>query len=144
MDSSEEKKITQYLIPANVTTKFEFFPGFGWYEFRIVLITCIIGCVFFGALSLPKKTVSETVPTTVMVQGETLPETKMEIHDKKVAYVPILIRVLFIVVPGATSFFLVKKDVSTGMSFISILSSRQEFVKKQRRYLDVYGSATRK
>ncbi|NFL43538.1 hypothetical protein FDB61_17885 [Clostridium botulinum] len=142
MESFEDKKITQYLIPANVTTRFEFFPGFGWYEFKIVITACIIGFIFFFLLGLPKKTVSTAVPTTVTIQNQSLPQTSLEIQDKKVSYVPIIIRILFIIIPGISAFFVVKRDPSSGMSFITIIKSRQEFVKKQRRYLDVYGSGT--
>lgn len=142
MENNEDKKVTQYLIPANVTTKFEFFPGFGWYEFKIVLIACIIGTIFFFLLGVPKKTIPTTVTTTVAVENEPLPKTTVEIQDKKIPYIPVIIRILFIVVPGAVAFFVVKRDQSSGMSFITIIRSRQEFMKKQKRYLDVYGSAT--
>ena len=109
MDNNEDKKVTQYLIPANVTTKFEFFPGFGWHEFKIVLIACIIGTIFFFLLGVPKKTIPTTVTTTVAVENEPLPKTTLEIHDKKVSYIPVIIRILFIVVPGAVAFFVVKR-----------------------------------
>lgn len=141
MENFQDRKVTQYLVPANVTTKFEFFEGFGWYEFKIVLITCVIGCIIFFLLGLPKKTVSTTVPTT-MITNDSLPQSSMEIRDKQVPYVPTLIRVFFIIFPGACSFFVVKRDPSSGMSFISIIKSHQQFVKKQKRYLDVYGSGS--
>lgn len=45
----QDKKTTQYLVPANVSAKFEFFSGFGWYEFKIVAIACLIGLLIFLA-----------------------------------------------------------------------------------------------
>lgn len=142
MGEFDDKKVTQYLIPANVTTKFEFFPGFGWYEFKIVIIACLIGCVFFFLAGVPKKTVSEAVPITITTQGEVLPETKMEIQDKKIPYIPVLIRTFFIIVPGVAAFVVVKRDQSSGMSFLTILRNRQDYAKKQKRYLDIYGSGS--
>lgn len=142
MENNEDKKVTQYLIPANVTTKFEFFPGFGWYEFKIVLSACIIGTIFFFLLGVPQKTIPITVTKTVVIEDQPLPKTTLEIEDKKVPYIPVIIRILFIAIPGSVSFFAVKRDSSSGMSCITLIRSRQEYMKKQKKYLDIYGSAT--
>lgn len=36
-----------YLIPRNVTARFEFFPGFGWFELMSVLGGAVAGLVFY-------------------------------------------------------------------------------------------------
>ena len=47
----EEKQVTQYIVPANVTTQFEFFPGFGWKQFFPVAIAVVLGIILFMILS---------------------------------------------------------------------------------------------
>lgn len=135
MDEFEDRKFTQYLIPANVTTRFEFFPGFGWSEFKVVSIFCVIGVLLFVFLGIPKKTVSEINPIMINTQSA-------EVITKRVPYVPILVRFLAIVIPGMTSFFAVKRDPFTGLSLLTLLKNRKEFNKKQKLYLDVYGSGS--
>lgn len=34
-----------YLIPRNISKRFEFFPGWGWKEFLVLIIGLGIGCV---------------------------------------------------------------------------------------------------
>lgn len=41
-----------YLIPRNVVARFEFFPGFGWFELIAVVAGGLIGLVLFGLVSL--------------------------------------------------------------------------------------------
>ncbi|MTI85632.1 MAG: PrgI family protein [Firmicutes bacterium] len=41
-----------YLIPRNVVTKFQIFPGFGWFELGTVLSGAAIGGALFGIASL--------------------------------------------------------------------------------------------
>lgn len=42
----------EYLIPENVKTRFEFFPGLGWKELFITLIGGIFGTIVFFILSM--------------------------------------------------------------------------------------------
>lgn len=41
----------EYLVPANVVTRFELFSGFGWHEAGITLVGIAIGGVFFIGLT---------------------------------------------------------------------------------------------
>lgn len=136
-DEFQEKRVTQYLIPANVTTRFEFFEGFGWYELKIVTIALIIGSLIFFALGIPKHTVKVTNPlgldTTTAIDNAQ-PEYKSQ------PIVPTLPRALAILVPGISAFVVVKRNPSTGMSFITILKAAREFKHKQKRYLYKYNS----
>lgn len=43
--NNNENKVTHYLIPANVRTRFEFFNGFGWKE---LILTMIIAAISYG------------------------------------------------------------------------------------------------
>ncbi|KYH30772.1 PrgI family mobile element protein [Neomoorella mulderi] len=36
-----------YLIPRNVTARFEFFPGFGWFELAAVSAGALVGLVLY-------------------------------------------------------------------------------------------------
>ena len=126
---NENENVTQYLIPANVTTKFEFFTGFGWAELRFVAITLIIGTAIFFALGMPKR--------NVLVQSSTLSSQTV-----KQSIVPAIPRAMFIIIPGLTSFFLVKRDGTTGASVLSLLKASREFKKNQKLYLYRYKSGT--
>lgn len=41
-----------YLIPRNVTQRFEFFPGFGWIELALTLAGLAVGALLFLVLGL--------------------------------------------------------------------------------------------
>lgn len=133
----QESKTTKYLIPANVTARFEFFEGFGWYEFKIVAISLLIGTVIFFILGLPKKTIKiDKNPYADVTQTAKIYE------DKKVPLIPGVLRAFAILLPGVGSFVVVKKDPSTGMSLMVMIKSSKEFKKKQKRYLYKYNSGS--
>lgn len=137
-DQDGEQKSIEYLIPSNVSTKFEFFPGFGWSEFKIVFIACVIGILIYSGLGLFKKTSyvnSINTPAGAIINSEGLME-------KKVPVIPGMIRIFAIIIPGAGSFFLVKRDPSNGMSLLFTVKSASEFKKRQKLYLYKYGSGT--
>ncbi|OCZ51345.1 PrgI family protein [Dehalobacter sp. TeCB1] len=48
----QENSFTEYLIPANVTTRFEFFPGLGWFELGSIVLACIVGVILSFLLGL--------------------------------------------------------------------------------------------
>ncbi|MDN5347393.1 MAG: hypothetical protein PWP65_957 [Clostridia bacterium] len=41
-----------YLIPRNVITRFQFFPGFGWFELGAVTGAALIGLIFYALAGL--------------------------------------------------------------------------------------------
>lgn len=68
MDNREKKGNMSFIVPANVGTGFEFFPGFGWKEFIVTAIGGGIGAVLFLLLSfmptvaVPVKAIIALVP----------------------------------------------------------------------------------
>jgi hypothetical protein len=46
-----------YLIPRNVTARFEFFPGFGWFELEAVVAGALVGLALFFLSGLFTKSV---------------------------------------------------------------------------------------
>ncbi|GAF27409.1 predicted transcriptional regulators [Moorella thermoacetica Y72] len=46
-----------YLIPRNVSAKFEFFPGFGWFELASVVAGALLGLGLFFLSGLLTKSV---------------------------------------------------------------------------------------
>lgn len=46
-----------YLIPRNVTARFEFFPGFGWFELAAVVAGALVGLALFFLSGLFTKSV---------------------------------------------------------------------------------------
>lgn len=127
----EGKRVTEYLVPANVTTRFEFFEGFGWYEFRIVLITLAIGTAIFFLLGIPSKTVRLT---SGIFQG--YGDGKL----KRVSIIPPGARALFILIPVLGAYLVSKRDKTSNMSLLTIIKSSKEFKKKQKLYLYKYNS----
>lgn len=140
MSDDEEIKVTQYLVPANVTTRFEFFPGIGWYELRIIGISLVIGVLLFLVSGLPKKTIYVD-PNGILLKTNAVSQ-QVKATPKRSPIIPTPIRLLLILIPGAGSFFLVKRDPSTNMSVMVTLRSAKEFKSKQRRYLYRYGSGS--
>ncbi|MGB9781595.1 MAG: PrgI family mobile element protein [Moorellaceae bacterium] len=41
-----------YLIPRNVRARFEFFPGFGWFELAFVLAGALVGFLLYALAGL--------------------------------------------------------------------------------------------
>ncbi|SFR11647.1 PrgI family protein [Desulfoscipio geothermicus] len=52
MGSANDTNTDMYLIPRNVVTRYEIFPGFGWFELGAVLAGAVVGAVLFGIVSL--------------------------------------------------------------------------------------------
>ncbi len=50
-----------YLIPRNVTQKFEFFPGFGWIELFLTLAGLIIGLGLFFIAGIFTRTFARSL-----------------------------------------------------------------------------------
>ena len=136
----QDKRVTQYLVPANVSARFEFFPGFGWYEFKIVIIACLIGTLIFFALGLFKKTIY--VDANSIPIESTIGSNIDVAAELKIPYIPAAFRAFAILIPGAAAFFLVKKDPSSGLSLIYLYRCLKEFKSRQKLYLYKYGSGT--
>lgn len=138
----QEIKVTEYLVPANVSTKFEFFPGFGWNELKYVGISLLVGVLIFFLLGIPKKNIDVDVNGMKLIEIEGVEIPKEEITQKQVPSIPVAPRILPIIGLGAISYFLVKRDASTGMSLIYMVKARKAFSKNQKRYMYIYNSGT--
>lgn len=143
----QDKKVTQYLVPANVSTRFEFFEGFGWYELKFVVIACLIGVILFYFLGLFKKTTYihiDDLPfeVTIGVDEEELKPNEDGYIVNTISLIPSPFRVFAIIIPGTVAFFFVKRDPSNGMSLMYTLKSAKEFNNKQKLYLYKYRSGS--
>jgi len=135
----QESKVTQYPIPANVTTKFEFIEGFGWRELFIVLTAIACGVCIFYLLGLPHKTISvksDVVNVSQNVDGIN------NLLKKNVPYIPDFVRAFAIIIPGGLAFFLVRKPPFIDMSLLVMLQYLKNFKKRQKRYKYKYRSGT--
>lgn len=47
-----DSKGQTYLVPRNVVTRFQIFPGFGWFELGAVLGGAAVGAAIFGIMSI--------------------------------------------------------------------------------------------
>lgn len=146
-ENSEENKITQYLIPANVNARFEFIEGIGWKEFLYIVIALAVGIGFYLLLGLITKTeqfklselpVTETIGLIedkfTKIDGDIVTKTKQVISPP--------LRVLIMLLPVAATFFAVRVEPSSGLSLISSLRDAKNFRGKQKRYIYKYNSGS--
>lgn len=147
MDDKYEIPVTHYLVPANVSAKFEFFEGFGWYEFKIVLMTALVGLAFYFMLGIFQKTIyidANNIPPAMLI-GASEEELTPNEDGYIVKYedsVPGIVRLLFIIIPSVAAFYLVKRDPTSGLCAISTLKHLKAFKNKQKLYLYKYNSGT--
>lgn len=143
----QDKNVTYYFIPANVSAKFEFISGFGWYELKFVLIAALIGLFFFFSLGIFKKNSyykPEDIPVEMtfgLSEEELIPNEDGYIVITENALSPFA-RGLFIIFPVAIVFFLVRRDPLTGFSLLSTLIHMRNFSKKQKLYYFKYNSGS--
>lgn len=141
---NENNNSIQYLVPSNVSAKFEFFTGFGWSEFRIVLVATFVGFLIFSFLGLFTKIEYIPPEDAVNLFAETDGVTFNDdgSANRVVNSVPLILRVITVIVPSGSAFMLVKKDPNNGQSLLTLLKSFLNFRKKQKRYLYVYNSGS--
>jgi hypothetical protein len=146
-DIEENEKKTQYLVPANVSIRFELWEGFGFSELKICLIVLAISGIIFYLSGLLVK--YEVYDMNLLPANETIglvndENTTIEddIVTKKVNIIPNGIRYLILALPTIAAYFCVKRDRSTGMSLIDNLINMRDFNKKQKRYLYKYRSGS--
>lgn len=125
-----------YLIPANVSARFEFIDGFGWRELILTALGILLGFMLYTATGVFKKTV-EVEPKAIHM-NEKINENGM--IEKKVYIIPLPIRLFLLLICAFGSFTLVKKDPRMNMSVYEILLTGFEFGKKQKKYLYEYRS----
>lgn len=85
----EEKKVTEYMLPQNITAKFEFIrgTGIGIKEAFKIAIGLIIGVVFFALLSIPTELTEQT-----NIFGEVM-------GTAPTPTVPLMIRLIAVAIP---------------------------------------------
>lgn len=136
--ADNEKKVTEYLVPANVSARFELIPGFGFYELKFVAIAVAIGVMLFGLLGLPKKTLYlDPSEVSLVYSSEEMVDGKIKRIEP---YISTPIRFFVILIPSAFTFLVVKKEPISNVSLFDNLKAAQAFKKKQKRYLYVYNS----
>lgn len=140
-----DKSTTYYLVPSNVSTKFEFVEGFGWQELKTVVVALAVGAILFfltGFLTTTERMEKEmlSVEQTMGLDYDRNASIDGDYIVFKKDILPLPVRLLLIIIPTAGAYFFVKRDPSTKMSLISIFQFSRVFAKKQKRYLYKYGS----
>lgn len=143
---ANESKGTQYLVPTNVSARFEIFEGIGFSELRIIAITLVAGAVLyfmFGFLQVTKHLdIKEmSYSDTAKIKVEALPKDSegLTLVNRPLLSSPVRV-FLFIFIPGAVSFFALRREPSSGLNLIGLIKVSNDFRKSQKRYYYVYGS----
>lgn len=139
MNEKEDK--IMYLVPANVSAKFELFPGFGWKE--LITVSAVIFVLFIIAIlvGIPQKTTYKEPSALMVTEGMTVNENgQIEIRE---SIVPLPVRVLFVILLSVFSFFLVRREPTSGISPIDSMKKSINFSKHQQRYSYKYNSGNR-
>ena len=142
MDDNESKT-TKYLVPANVSVKFEFFEGFGWRELFAVIVAAAFGFLIYLALGIPKSTSYlehdelTTIQRTSMQEIEYTDDGKVMVTTDKI---PSVLRMAVVFFFSGVAFFSVRKDPMTGFSLLFMLHAHRKFNNSQRLYLYKYNS----
>lgn len=137
-----EKQTTVYLVPANVTARFEIFAGFGWEELMYVGVTFIISLMIFFVLGLPQKTVLKE-PAQVIMQIEELNVNADGLVEVKEPVVPMPIKLIVLLMPSTFMYFIVKKEPTSGLSTIDSIKRSIQFKKRQAIYMYKYNSGSK-
>lgn len=146
-ENIEEKKVTQYLIPANVNARFEFIEGIGWKEFIFVVIALAIGVGIYFLLGLFTATEQFKLSELPLAESVGIIEDKFtkidgDIVTKTREVIPAPIRLILLLIPVAGTFLAVRVDPSTGLSLVSNLRDAKAFRSKQKRYIYKYNSGS--
>lgn len=147
MDDNKESTVTYYPVPTNVTTKFEFFPGFGWSEFKWLVLAVAIGGALFFLSGLIKTTSfidpnDLTLEQSIGLDKEQLVYNEAGMIEVKKEAIPMIIRVILVAVPVSATFLAVRREPSSNMSLISMLKGLMDFNKRQKRFMYRYNSAS--
>lgn len=134
----DEEIANQYLIPANVSTRFEFFEGFGWHELKICLCALVIGVVLFFVTGLFTKTVEVERVNDLNLTPGIGNNSGVVVVTENVPIIPAPFRSIIIIVFAAGAFFVTKRNPMTNMSLLTLIKDLKKFNSKQKRYLYIY------
>ncbi len=136
----KEKNSIQFFVPPNVSARFEIIEGFGVRELIICIITIAIGLLLTFATNF--ITTKQTIKVEELSAEERLEiEEGIEEITKSTPIIPTPVRVIvFIAFPTAVTFLIVRKNPITGMSVSELIKGRNQFCKRQKRYLYKYNS----
>lgn len=151
----KDNKDNEFLIPQNVSTRTEIFPGIGWKELAIIAVAIGIGFLFFLVLGIPNKYVNKSdeisffgngspmvsslsTATTKPAQmlGATAPSTNQTKADQpEKVMVPVIavpFRLCVVILFAGLAYILVSS--ANGPSILSILISMRRFSNSRKRY----------
>ena len=130
-----------YLVPANVSAKYELFPGFGWKELISVSVVSLIAFILAMLLGIPQKTVYKDASTLLVMEEMAVNENgQVEVRE---SFIPLPGRVIFLIIVSVFTFFLVKKEPTSGASPIESMKKSLNFSKQQQKYSYKYNSGNR-
>lgn len=139
-EENNENNSLKYFVPPNVSARFEIIEGFGIKELIVCSIALLIGVFLTFTTGL--------IATRKIIKVEDLAQEKrvgIEAELKEITestpIIPMPIRVIFfIAIPTAGAFAVVRKNPITGMSIEELIKGRNEYKKRQKRYLYKYDS----
>ncbi len=138
MKEELEKNSLQFFVPPNVSARFEIIEGFGFSELIACAIALAIGLLLTFATGLIVN--KQTIKVEELSMEERLGiEEGIEEITETTPIIPTPIRaIIFIALPTAVTFAAVRKNPLTGMSVSELIKGRNEYNKRQKRYLYKY------
>lgn len=139
-EENNENNSLKYFVPPNVSARFEIIEGFGIKELIVCSIALLIGVflTFTTGLIATRK----TIKVEDLAQEKRVGiEAELKEITESTPIIPMPIRVIFfIAIPTAGVFAVVRKNPITGMSIEELIKGRNEYKKRQKRYLYKYDS----
>jgi hypothetical protein len=148
-ENIENSTEIDFLIPQNVSTKTEIFPGIGWKELGVIAFAIAIGFLFFMILGVPQKYVNKqegisifgnATPTASVSPAHT---SSTDSSDKvkgvgtdsekvKVPVIAVPLRMFIVILFAGAAYILVSK--ANGPSILNMLMSYRRFSNSRKRY----------
>lgn len=134
MERTNEKD--KYMIPVNVTTRFELISGIGWKEIGMILLAGIIGAILAGIIGI------QTKPVEKMMYVETDEIINEALGSKKGGYELVTVdesildgpqRFLFVVLPALGVAMILKKN-DANQSVWDMIKNYHRYQSGQKRY----------
>lgn len=132
----QEENKDVYMIPTNVTTRFEITSGIGWKEIGCIILAAVLGLILSLIIGLQTVPVEREIYVENGEVSDSMLQTKKGQYETIVKQESIISpahRLLFLIVPAGFAFMMLKKNTS-GQSALDILQNYYKYQRSQKRF----------